>query len=290
METLADTRRWLIYLYESGLFTSNQLYSFLADLQQYSLFQAINRLLNRADKQKQFAQWRHNYTMSHFEQLYDMHAIHPITILDINYPERLREIYQSPPVLFVQGNMQWLQSPSLAVVGCRECTPYGQESIAQLLPKLLPQLPIVSGLARGIDSYAHRTAMLNKGRTIAIIGTGLSTVYPANHASLQQQIAKSQCLVSPLPYYAGVKRYHFPFRNQVIAGLSIGTLVIEAKMKSGSLITANYALQYNREVMAVPGRLTDPYSKGCNALIQAGAAPILSSEDVIATLGNLMND
>lgn len=288
METLHDTRCWLIYLYESGLFTPKQLYQFLEELKYTDLVQAVHHLLVRTKREELFYRWQAKYPRHHFEELYRLKRIYPLTVLDDDYPKRLLEIYQAPPVLFVQGHKEWLPLPSLAVVGCRECTAYGKPCITKLTPKLSRQLPIVSGLARGIDSHAHRAAIHAEGRTIAVIGTGLAKTYPSEHRSLQAYIAANHCLISPLPYYAGVRRYHFPFRNQVIAGISVATLVIEAKLQSGSLITANYALQYNREVMAVPGRLTDLYSEGCNALIQAGAATINQPEDILQTLENLI--
>ncbi|MFV8815967.1 DNA-processing protein DprA, partial [Aerococcus urinaeequi] len=142
---------------------------------------------------------------------------------------------------------------------------------------------IVSGLAKGVDAYTHQAAM-SGGETIAVIGTGLLTSYPSDHHKLQAEIAHNHLLVSPLPNHAKIQRWHFPYRNLTIAGLSQATMVIEAAEKSGSLITANYALQENRLVFAVPGPISNPLSVGTNQLIYYGATPALQASEILRDL------
>lgn len=203
-----------------------------------------------------------------------------ISILDAAYPQRLAEIYDPPAILFYQGHLDCLQKLSLGVVGARDCTSYGVSSIHKLLGGFQGELSIVSGLAKGIDGKAHETALQMGFDSVAVIATGLDQVYPKQNRLLQARLASEGLVLSEYPLGTTPKRYYFPLRNRIIAGLVHGLLVVEAKEKSGSLITANLALENNREVMAVPGGLFSPMSKGTNALIQAGAAPILSSADL----------
>ncbi|MCY3076733.1 DNA-processing protein DprA [Aerococcus mictus] len=220
---------------------------------------------------------------SFYQNYYEKEKIFPITYFDPQYPDLLKESHKPPLVLFCQGNIDWLKADCLSIVGARDCSNYTQKVIDKLMPNLVNSLVIVSGLARGVDSLAHRSSIQNSGRTIAVIGTGLAKVYPKEHRALQDFIAKNHLLVSPLPSFTGVKKWHFPYRNEVIAGLSRATWVVEAKKKSGSLITANYALQANREVLATPGNIFSVRSQGTNALIQAGAKLISEADDILET-------
>lgn len=208
--------------------------------------------------------------------------IHWISQHNPCFPEHLRNIYDSPIGLFCRGNVELLKKRSLSVVGSRTCTTYGKEALKKLLPKVIHEgYVIVSGLARGIDAEAHRTSIKEGGETIGVIGTGIDLVYPPENKNLQQTIGNQHLLVSEYPLGTKPLREHFPMRNRIIAGLSMGTLVIEARYRSGSLITANLALNEGREVFAVPGSVLSPLSEGTNDLIKHGAKCVLSADDIL---------
>ncbi|KMK53989.1 hypothetical protein FEFB_02740 [Fructobacillus sp. EFB-N1] len=211
-----------------------------------------------------------------------------LTYFDKYYPKRLSEIYQPPLVLFYQGDLRALALPSLAVVGARDASSYGLASLRQLLPDVVKAgISVVSGLAKGIDVMAHQMTFHYGGVPVAVIGTGLDRAYPANHRLLQEQVGQQGLLLSEYPVGSLPLRSHFPDRNRIIAGLSSATLVIEVKHHSGSLITANLALQENRQVLSVPGPINAPLSVGPNELIQAGALPVLTSSDIIKAVSCL---
>ncbi|MBB1070608.1 DNA-protecting protein DprA [Limosilactobacillus sp. RRLNB_1_1] len=205
-----------------------------------------------------------------------------ITIADPLYPLGLKETYCPPLVLFYRGNLGLLHQPSIGVVGTRQITNYGQSALRGLLPPLIKrQIVIVSGLAQGVDGFSHELALKYRGQTIGVIGCGIDQVYPKSHYSLQEEVAKCGLLLSEYGLGEPPLPYHFPERNRIIAGLSEVVLVVEAKKRSGSLITANIGLDENRTVCAVPGRIDAPLSVGCNSLIAAGAKPILSAQDLL---------
>lgn len=277
-------REQLIYLSEYGQLTYEELSQLNIEDQgvdEHGIWQLTQ-------KHQTLSQFLQQYSVEFFRELYQKEGINPITIIDNEYPEQLKEIYHPPPVLFTKGNHSLLKTPSLAIVGSRKMSEYGQQVMTQLMPALSRYFTIVSGLACGCDAMAHQTCIKNQGQTIGVIGTGLLTAYPKQNKSLQHQIATHHLLVSPLPNLSGVKRWHFPFRNRVIAGLSMGTCVIEAKIRSGSLITANYALQENRNVYSVPGNIFSETSEGCNQLIQLGAKSVLSAKDIIEDLEGII--
>jgi DNA processing protein len=217
---------------------------------------------------------------------YEKDGIKAITIFDENYPSLLKEIYQPPWVLFAKGNLSLLlKQPKLAVVGSRQATQYGKSAIRLLFPPLVKKgVVIVSGLANGIDTLAHENAMKNGGDTIAVIAGGLNHIYPKENTELAGEMMKTQLIVSEYPPITKPERWHFPARNRIISGMSNGTFIIEAKRKSGSLITANYAVNEGREVFSLPGSIFNPYSMGTNDLIQQGAKPVMSSEDILDEL------
>ncbi|WP_418526797.1 DNA-processing protein DprA [Ligilactobacillus animalis] len=222
---------------------------------------------------KQLAQKvRQNLKVSHF-----------LTILDKRYPSQLQEIYSPPVVLFYQGDIELLDSKKLlGVVGARQCSSYALQALTQLLPNVIQQqLVLVSGLAKGVDGLTHQLALKHHGKTIAVIGNGLDISYPSCNRALQTQIAHAGLLLSEYPLESRPLKYHFPLRNRIIAGLCQTVLVVEARHHSGSLITANLALQENRNVLALPGRINDINSMGCNELIAAGAKPVLNSNDIL---------
>ena len=208
---------------------------------------------------------------------------HFLTILDKRYPSQLQEIYSPPVVLVYQGDLELLDSKKLlGVVGARQCSSYALQALTQLLPNVIQQkLILVSGLAKGVDGLSHQLALKHHGKTIAVIGNGLDISYPSCNRALQTQIAHAGLLLSEYPLESRPLKYHFPLRNRIIAGLCQTVLVVEARHHSGSLITANLALQENRNVLALPGRINDIYSTGCNELIAAGAKPVLNSNDIL---------
>ncbi|MDE6375612.1 MAG: DNA-processing protein DprA [Ligilactobacillus sp.] len=208
---------------------------------------------------------------------------HFLTILDKRYPLQLQEIYSPPVVLFYQGDIELLDSKKLlGVVGARQCSSYALQALNQLLPNVIQQkITLVSGLAKGVDGLSHQLALKHHGKTIAVIGNGLDVSYPSCNRALQTQIAHMGLLLSEYPLGSRPLKYHFPLRNRILAGLCQTVLVVEARHHSGSLITANLALQENRNVLALPGRINDIYSTGCNELIAAGAKPVMNSNDIL---------
>ncbi|MFC6171273.1 DNA-processing protein DprA [Loigolactobacillus jiayinensis] len=212
-------------------------------------------------------------------------GLNVLTWVDTAYPRYLRESYQPPTVLFYQGDLSLLQRPLLALVGARQATEYTQRTLIQFMPTLVAQQVVtVSGLAAGADRMVHLTTLAAHGQTIAVIGTGLDIYYPRGNQALQQRIASDGLVLTEYPLGSAPQRYHFPERNRILAGLCQALCVTEARQHSGSLITANLALQANRNVLAVPGALWQPLSVGCNQLIAAGARPALSANDLLEEL------
>jgi DNA processing protein len=212
-----------------------------------------------------------------------------VAVVDPDYPPLLREIADPPAFLYVRGNPALLSFPQLAIVGSRNPTPVGRDT-AQAFARALAAagLTITSGLALGIDGAAHQGALDAHGRTIAVAGTGLDRVYPPAHHGLAHRIAEHGALVSEFPLGTPPKRENFPRRNRVIAGLSLGALVVEAALRSGSLITARLAGEQGREVFAIPGSIHSPLSRGCHALIRQGAKLVETADDIISELGPLV--
>ena len=209
-----------------------------------------------------------------------------LSIHDEGYPARLREIYDPPPLLFVRGEMLPSDEWSVAVVGTRRVSPYGRQVTAELSRGLASnRITIVSGLARGVDGIAHTTALEVGGRTIAVQACGVDVVYPPEHAGLAERVAEDGAVVSEHALGTTPRADYFPRRNRIIAGLTLGTLIVEAGEGSGALHTANWANEQNREVFAVPGRITSPMSKATNALIQQGMAKLVTNaSDVLEEL------
>jgi DNA processing protein len=206
---------------------------------------------------------------------------------DSDYPERLRRVFDPPPVLWVRGRLVPGEgATSVAVVGSRAASPQGLELARRISQDLAEAgATVVSGLARGVDSAAHRGALAGGGRTIAVLGSGLDRVYPAENGQLAAAVAESGAVVSEFPLGTGPRPEHFPRRNRVIAGWGVGVLVVEAAARSGALVTARAALDEGREVMAVPGHPSQPGSAGTNALIRDGAVLVRDAGDVAEALG-----
>lgn len=214
-----------------------------------------------------------------------------LTILDENYPKLLKEIYDAPYIMYIKGEIRPADEFALSIVGTRRLSSYGQQAASHLAGDLARAgLTIVSGLARGIDTLAHLAALEQKGRTIAIVGSGLDgqSLFPPANRRLVQQIACQGAALSEYPIGAFALKHHFPARNRLISGLSLGTLIIEAPEKSGALLTARHALEQNREVFALPGSIYSPNSLGPNNLIKMGAKLVTNGQDILDEL-NLKN-
>ena len=229
--------------------------------------------------------WLRNTDFASLELQYRKEAIHFLMYEDALYPKRLKEIYLPPIVLFYKGRLELFNRLSIGIVGARNHTPYSKEALEYLLPDILERkVSIISGLARGVDNLAHQLTLELNGETIAVIGNGINICYPKENQSLYDAIGKKGLILSEYPLDSPPLKFHFPYRNRIIAGLSHGLCVIEAKLHSGSLITANVALSENRQVFALPGNITSDYSKGTNELITAGAFPIRNANDILDSL------
>ena len=208
------------------------------------------------------------------------------TILDSDYPKLLKEVYAPPPLLYHFGSLNLDNDFTLAVVGSRKISEYGRQVTGQIVSELVDfGLTIVSGLALGIDACAHQATLKAAGKTIAVLGSGLDQIYPATNRQVAQEIINTGgAIISEFPLGTPPYKSNFPQRNRIIAGLSLGTLVTEAGVKSGALITARFALEQNREVFAVPGNIYSQGSIGTNNLIKMGAKMVTSATDILETL------
>lgn len=236
---------------------------------------------------QEFLNWKNKIDEEKITKILQQENIYCLTRNDENYPELLKQIYDPPFCLFVRGNLDMIKFP-IAVVGTRKFTNYGQQITEEIVSQLAQQgITIISGLALGIDGIAHNATIEAGGKTIAVLGTGINKkhIYPAAHYQLSEKIiASGGALISEYPPGALPSKYSFPRRNRIIAGLSVGTLVIEAPEESGSLITAQYALDNNREVFAIPQNITSINSTGVNNLLKNGAHLITQAEDILEVL------
>ena len=234
---------------------------------------------------KAISDWRLRISLEEEMEKLERFSIEVLTWHDPDYPARLKEIYDYPPVLYVRGSMLAEDEWCLAVVGTRRPTVYGRQVTEEIVTELArSKITIVSGLAKGIDSVAHHSALEAGGRSIAVMGGGLDAVYPAENANLARSIIKRGALLSE--YHLGTKPRpeNFPRRNRLMSGLSLGVLVVEAGDTSGALITAHLALEQNREVFAIPGSILSPASRGTNHLIQEGAKLVRDFTDILEEL------
>lgn len=208
-----------------------------------------------------------------------------LTLADADYPKSLLEIADPPPLLYIKGNPALLRQPALAIVGSRNATPQGEKDAEAFAGALSSAgLTVVSGLALGIDAAAHRGGLAGPGSTIAVVGTGLDIVYPARNRALAHQIAERGAIISEFALGTPSMAQNFPRRNRIISGLARGVLVVEAALRSGSLITARLAGEQGREVFAIPGSIHSALSKGCHHLIRQGAKLVESANDVLEEL------
>ena len=204
---------------------------------------------------------------------------------DENYPRRLKEIDQPPPVLYLRGDITSTDEWAVAVVGTRRVTPYGRQITEEVSSALAGSgVTVVSGLARGIDSLSHKSALEAGGRTIAVLGSGVDVIYPPEHGPLAERIVANGALVSDYPPGTQPDAVNFPPRNRIISGLSLAVVIVEAGEKSGALITGEFAADQGRDVYAVPGHIHAPQSIGCNRLIQQGARPLLDPKEILEAL------
>jgi len=210
---------------------------------------------------------------------------HLLTWESPNYPVLLKEIADPPVVLYAKGNLSSLDRPTLAIVGSRNPTVTGSENAKYFAKELaLQNLTIISGLALGIDAQAHMGCLEANGQTVGVLGTGIDCIYPRRHLKLAEQIIQNGLLISEFSLKSPPIAGHFPRRNRIISGLSLCTLVVEAAIKSGSLITARMALEQNRDVLAIPGSIHNPLARGCHYLLQQGAKLVTSVNDVLDEL------
>ena len=284
-------KTWLKLLHLET-FSADKLFAILAQDISLSNLEALsaNQLITLGFTEKQSQHWQSikEATLREELQWLEHSTHHLITILDDDYPLLLKETTNPPLALFVQGDHHLLQTPQLAMVGSRNPTASGAETAFEFAQYLANAgLTITSGLATGIDAASHRGALKIDAKTIAVCGTGLNRVYPAQHRELAAQIAAQGALVSEFSLAAKPQAYHFPQRNRIISGLSLGVLVVEAAQRSGSLITARLAGEQGREIFAIPGSIHNPLARGCHRLIRQGAKLVETASDVLEELGPL---
>ena len=213
------------------------------------------------------------------------YSVRALSYRDEAYPSRLKEIYDYPPILYVRGKLEPADEWCLAVVGTRRVTAYGRQVTEEIVADIARnKITIISGLARGVDSIAHQTALDVGGRTVAVLAGGLDAIYPAENLNLAKRIVENGALVSEYPLGVRPRPDHFPRRNRILSGMSLGVLVTEAGEGSGALITADMALEQNRDVLAVPGSILSPASQGTNRLIQQGAKLVRGCRDILEEL------
>jgi DNA processing protein len=237
----------------------------------------------QADKIRKFNDW------PRIDSILDKARQHNVKIIclgDEDYPERLLNIYSPPVVLFVKGNQELLDRPSVAIVGSRTPTAYGKSMTTKIASDLAARgLVIISGLALGIDAEAHRASLSVGGLTGAIFGSGIDIIYPANHRDLAEKVAENGYLLSEFPFGTLPERHNFPRRNRIISGLSLAVVVVEAAARSGALVTADLAADQGKDVFAVPGPADSPKSDGTLGLIKNGAFVATSADDILQNLG-----
>ncbi|PYI85588.1 MAG: DNA-protecting protein DprA [Verrucomicrobia bacterium] len=235
------------------------------------------------DTAEAIANWEKSVDLSgELKRIKDF-GCHVLTQSDEEYPPSLREIYDPPIVLYVKGRLSAKDKNAVAMVGSRQTTHYGLEVARKLAYQLgYVGVTVVSGGARGIDTAAHQGVLTAKGRTVAVLGTGINLVVPAENAELFERIAANGAVITQFPFNRTADKQSFPIRNRIVAGMTLGTVVVEAGLSSGALITANFAIEYGRQLFAVPGRIDSPRSKGCHDLIKKGAKLCESAEDILS--------
>jgi DNA processing protein len=234
------------------------------------------------DTAESIAGWEKSVDLAGELQRIEAFGCHILIQGDESYPPLLREIYDPPIVLYVKGTLDAKDRNSIAIVGSRQTTHYGLE-VARKFGYQLGYVGVttVSGGARGIDTAAHQGALNAKGRTVAVLGTGINIVFPPENAELFERIAANGAVITQFPFNRQADKQTFPIRNRIVAGMTLGTVVVEANLSSGALITANFATEYGRQIFAVPGRIDSPRSKGCHELLKQGAKLCEGAEDIL---------
>jgi DNA processing protein len=284
-----DTKYWVSFNAIPGIgrVKFNQLESYFGSLEdawKASLSDLRQAGLDRSVV-KTISDWRTRISPDDEMEKLERHGIIALTYHSTDYPARLKEIYDYPPVLYIRGSILAEDEWCLAVVGTRKPTVYGRQVTEEIVTELArSKITIVSGLAKGIDTIAHQSALEAGGRSIAVFACGLDVVYPAENANLARSIIKQGALVSEYHQGTRPRPENFPRRNRIMSGLSLGVLVVEAGATSGALITAHLALEQNREVFAIPGSILSTASKGTNHLIQEGAKLVSDSSDILEEL------
>lgn len=235
------------------------------------------------DTAEALAQWETSVDLAAELKRIEEFGCHVLTQADEAYPESLRQIYDPPVALYVKGALTAKDKNAVAMVGSRTTTHYGVEAARKLAYQLAyVGVTVVSGGARGIDTAAHQGALSAKGRTVCVLGTGINIVFPPENKDLFDRIAENGAVLTQFPFNRNGDRQTFAIRNRIVAGMTLGTVVVEANLTSGALITANFATEYGRQVFAVPGRIDSPRSKGCHELIKKGAKLCEGAEDVLS--------
>lgn len=216
-------------------------------------------------------------------EAYTSEGIHAIAFEDDYYPKKLLELVDPPTVLYAKGDISLLKKPKkIAVIGSRKATNYSNIALEYIIPPLVEnQFVIVSGLARGADSFAHHSTMKFGGKTIGVLGHGLFHIYPKENRVLAEQMTKNHLLITEFPPYVGVRKWHFPMRNRIISGISDALVVTEASLKSGTLITTEHALEHGKDIFVVPGPIHSEQSTGTNKLLKEGAIPVWNGYQII---------
>ena len=234
------------------------------------------------DTAEAIAGWEHTVNLTAELKRVEEYRCRIVIPADADYPGLLRQIYDPPIVLYVRGNLSPQDKNGVAIVGSRLTTPYGQQTARRLAYQLAyVGVTVVSGGARGIDTAAHQGALSAQGRTIAVLGNGINLVFPPENVDLFERIAAQGAVMTQFPFNRRADKQSFPIRNRIVAGMTLGTVVVEANLSSGALITANMAVENGRQVFAVPGRIDSPQSKGCHELIKKGAKLCEGAEDIL---------
>ncbi|KHF39791.1 DNA-processing protein DprA [Halalkalibacter okhensis] len=289
---MSEFRKRLIHIHSCSDISRNMIRTMLKiDPQLLQIYDSTNTLLQKqlklsTEKTQRISTYLKRSSPEQYLTFLAQNNIFTYTILDSDYPALLEQIYDPPLVLYGMGVKNLMSSEKrLAVIGTRTPTPIGSKTVSSIIPPLSKEgWTIVSGFARGIDSLAHWQAVQSTGQTIAVLGSGHLHLYPKENFQLFSQMSKKQLIVSEYPPNTPPQRWHFPARNRIISGLSKAVLVIEAKEKSGSLITADQALEQGRDVFAIPGSILSPQSKGTNFLIQQGAKLVMNADDILHEL------
>lgn len=249
-----------------------------------------NKTEKLIEKNLKVYSFANNVTIDKEIALIEKDGVSIITIDDERYPDNLRHIYSPPSLLYVRGNFAPEDYYNIAIVGSRRASLYGRQNAEKIARQLAERgFTVTSGMARGIDTFAHRGALKACGRTIAVLGCGINIIYPPENKNLMEEISHNGAVVSEFPMNTPPHRQNFPIRNRIISGLSLGVVVVEAAEKSGALITASFALEQGREVFSVPGRIDMPTSKGTSSLIKDGAKLVEGVEDILEELRSMPN-